>query len=235
MHWRNDHQNSDFDRVFLHTIALAPIIAIVFSSLLTGLVVRDMWGSSLWGFIGVWALYHVHLTPARNDLRRFFYAWIFIFLLGLTASAASDLFGPLWLKHGKRSHFPGYALAQQINQTWEERMHAPLTYVVGETWLAGNLAYYTQAKTAADRPHVFIQADSNISPWIDTDHFKQNGGVLIWCDKHCLGEDYAKNIPAYLFALFPNAVLQQPLTLAWQTIYHVPTAAIGWAIIPPSP
>ena len=68
-----------------------------------------------------------------------------------------------------------------------------------------------------ERPHVLIMGDYRISPWIDADDLQKSGGIIVWCAAHCLDKNYAVAIPPYLTEAFPNAEVQQPLTLLRQT------------------
>ncbi|MDD3288649.1 MAG: glycosyltransferase family 39 protein [Alphaproteobacteria bacterium] len=222
-------KDKSFDTVFLHTVALAPLATLLFLSLFAGIKIRDMWGSSLWMFIGLWALINLKYDITPRSIKRFAIAWGFVFALGLATYAGFEHFGPLALNTGKRVHFPGKEMSEQITRSWADRYKTPLKYAIGDTWLAGNLAYYADSP----RPHVFIQADPTISGWINGEDVHRNGGILLWCGKHCADENSARSIPGYFSEIFPSAEVQQPLTLSWQTVYPVKPAIIGWAIVPP--
>jgi hypothetical protein len=104
-----------------------------------------------------------------------------------------------------------------------------LRYVIGDVWPAGNVAWY-----ADDRPHVFLDGNPRISPWIDPDDLKKSGGVIIWCI-HCGSREEPRTESENIKALMAHAEVQAPLTLKRMTFANVSPAEIGWAILPPTP
>jgi hypothetical protein len=144
---------------------------------------------------------------------------------------SDSVFPPLGRK-AKRIHFPGMAIARGIETEWEKTSGDPLRYVVGDVWLAGNVAFYAGNDGRTDRPHVFIDANNAVSPWIDENDLKRSGGVLVWCGMGCHDEDAAKNIPAYMMQRFPNAKLQKELIIASRKTSDFLPFVVGWAIIP---
>jgi hypothetical protein len=226
--------SSAFDRHFLHAIALGPVIVLLALSASIGFRPRDMWGACLWNFIGLWAVAFIIRPLSLERLRLFAYAWVAVFLLGLAALAFSNIFG-VYVTHAPlRVQFPGRALTERMMSEWQK--HEPGTlpsYIAGDTWLAGNVAFYAPAASAHARPHVFIMADPLISPWIDANDLERKGGILLWCSNRCADPESAKSIPSYYLERFPDAQIQQPLTLSWQTQAALPSVIAGWAIVPP--
>jgi hypothetical protein len=77
-----------------------------------------------------------------------------------------------------------------------------------------------------DRPStLFIHGGFRFSPWVDVEKLKQSGAVLVW-DAREEGGD----IPPYLAAQFPNAVLQS----GFSVYQSVSKYQIGFAILFPS-
>jgi 4-amino-4-deoxy-L-arabinose transferase-like glycosyltransferase len=210
-------------------LTFAPLVLLLLMSALTGMKMKDMWGTPLFCFLGLWLL---HAFPCQEPLKRlrFLIATVAAFLLGLFIFVAITYGGPFFTHKGKRAHFPGAALAAYIEKTWQVRRGEPLSYVIGDTWLAGNIAYY-----AKDRPDVLMSGDYNITPWIKPADVMTKGGILVWCQDQCRNEEAAMTIPPHLAEKFPNAWRQPPLTLPWQTDADIPQAIIGWAIINPAP
>jgi 4-amino-4-deoxy-L-arabinose transferase-like glycosyltransferase len=218
-----------FDRYFLTMIVICPFVIMLLMSAFAGLRMHDMWGTPLWNFVGLWAVVVLCPPLTKRSLRHFVVALGFIFVLGIAAYTGSIVFGPYVMQRPLRVEFPGRKLAQRASELWERTYHKPLQYVIGDTWLAGNIAYY-----APSRPHVLIMGDYRISPWIDPEAIKVNGGILVWCADHCLDQKYANNIPQYLLDQFPQAKIQEPLTLLRETQANVPSVVIGWALVPPA-
>jgi hypothetical protein len=156
---------------------------------------------------------------APESLPRFALVWTLVFSLPVTAFAVAQLVGSSAIKHEKKARFPGAALAGAITAQWHERTGQKLRFVVGDTWLAGNVAFYS-----ADRPSLFIDAEPRLSPWVEPDALSQAGAVLVWS----VARD-GEAIPAALAAVFPTAEGQEPLALRGRS----DDRRIGWAIVLP--
>ena len=219
---------ASFDRVFLSFAAFGPFLTTFCLSLFFGYHIRDMWETPFWNFIGLWAVVFFRPALTSFDLHRFSIAWVLVFFAGLLAFVSNETLSPYVTAKPKRTIFPGHRLSDAIISQWHARFHAPLHYVIGNTWLAGNVAWY-----ADDRPHVLMEGDPSISPWIDMSDLKKSGGVIVWCihcgEKH-IGPD---SVPDALQTEFPQAQVQAPLTLLRMTFANVSPAVIGWAIVPP--
>ena len=55
-----------------------PLAMVLVFSLYTGIRLRDMWGTCLWNFIGLWLIVNVTGELDINAIRRFTRAWLFI-------------------------------------------------------------------------------------------------------------------------------------------------------------
>jgi len=226
-----------FNDIFLHAVTFGPLAIIVIYSLISGFRPRDMWGSCLWNFIGLW-LVTFALPPLdtaslkRFAIKRFAIAWSVIFALGLIVMAASNALYP-YIKHkGQRVNFPGQALSEKITSAWRERFDTSLPFVIGDTWLAGNVAYYAGNITTGERPRVFIAADYKINPQMKPKDIQEKGGILVWSATNA---NAAQNMPADLRTKFSKAEIRPSLALTPQTGADIGKVFIGWAILPPSP
>jgi len=223
-----------FDRIFLHVVALGPITVLLLLSIILGFRPRDMWGACLWNFIGLWAICFLSPIVTLAHLRRFAFTWASVFILGIVAIISSNIVGVYFTQTPLRVQFPGQALAEKIIDKWQKITQKPSpAYVIGDTWLAGNISYYTPTPFTSLRPRVFIHGDSVISLWINPIDVKREGGILVWCSNRCADIKVAENIPSYLIERFPDAQIQQPLTLSWQTAANMSPLFVGWAVLPP--
>ena len=218
---------ASFDRIFLSFAAFGPFILAFFMSLIFGYHIRDMWETPFWNFIGLWAI--VFLRPALmpQDVRRFAMTLGVALCAALLVFIGSVSLGPYVSHKNNRMIFPGSKLSQNIIDTWHGRFRTPLHYVIGDVWPAGNVAWY-----ADDRPHVFVDGEPKINPWIDPAQLKKEGGVVVWCI-HCGERLMSEDMPSALKKKFPEAQIQPPLTLKRITYANVSPAVIGWALIPP--
>jgi len=147
-----------------------------------------------------------------------------IIVMSLTAGSYLAVYigEPYMLHRAKRVHFPGQIMADIITREWRQFAHQPLLFVVGELWEGGNVCFYS-----SDRPSLLLDGNLRISPWIRLAEVQKAGGVIVW-----LKRDYT-GIPERYAQLFPNAILQPPLKIAYQTQAPLEPVEIGWAIIPP--
>jgi len=219
---------ASFDRIFLIFAAFGPFLVMFTVSLVLGYHVRDMWETPFWNFLGLWAVVFLRPSLLSQDLHRFALSWIVIFVAALFLFVANETLSPYVTSKPKRTNFPGKHLSGVVVNYWHDRYHKPLKYVVGGVWPAGNVAWY-----ADDRPHVLLEGNASISPWIDMKALRQEGGVVVWC-MHCSGRPDISPPPAFMHDMFPSAEIQEPLVLKRVTFANIPPAMIGWAIIPPS-
>ena len=216
-----------FDRAFLYFVTFGPAVITAMIAMATQGVIRNMWATPFWNFIGLWAVFFFQPTFTPRNLRRFAYTGGFLFIAGLAGFFAVEDLGPYITHKAKRINFSGPRFAEQISRTWHDRYHEPLRYVVGDTFIGGAISWY-----APDRPHQLTDGNYKISPWINPADIKKYGGVIVWCGAHCDTQDTASP-PAYISEIFPQAEIQQPLVFPLNTGAKVPEGKVEWAIIPP--
>jgi hypothetical protein len=218
---------ASFDRIFLSYVAFAPFVSMLCVSLVFGYHIRDMWETPFWNFIGLWALVFLRPSLGTHDIKRFRTCLCLTFFIGLFFFVCNETLSPFIKDKPKRTNFPGKHLSAQVSKNWYDRYHVPLNYVIGDVWPAGNVAWYSD-----DRPHVYMDGDLRESPWIDQNDLKKSGGVIVWCIQ-CSDRVKTPEMPPALKATFPEAEIQEPLTLQRTTFANVAPAIIGWAILVP--
>jgi 4-amino-4-deoxy-L-arabinose transferase-like glycosyltransferase len=226
-HAPNSKPAPSFDRIFLTFAAFGPFAAMFCMSLVFGFHILDMWETPFWNFFGLWAIVFMRPALMPQDVRRFAMTWAVIFCAGLLIFTANETLSPYVMSKPKRTIFPGKHLAEMIGDTWHRRFNTTLNYVIGDTWPAGNVAWYLP-----DRPHVYMDGLPIINPSIDFNALKHDGGVIVWCI-HCGERTVDDAMPAPLTAEFPEAEVQPPVTLKRMTAADIPPVVIGWALVPP--
>jgi hypothetical protein len=222
-----------FDRAFLTAMTFGPCVLVFLMALVLGYKVHDMWGTPFWNFIGLWTLAYFQPAMTTQTVWRFMASLTVVFCATLMIYGGSVVVYPYATDKVLRVHFPGKDLAREITVGWKNATPMPLRYVIGDTWPAGNVAYFSK-----DQPHVFISRDFSISPWVTPEDIKRDGAVFVWCIQYCSNGNYVNNwkdiqgMPEFM-QQHPNAKIQESLTLKKKTEAKVPSAVIGWAILPP--
>ena len=224
---------SSFDGMFLCCVTFGPALITCLIAAVSGGVIRTMWATPFWNFIGLWAVFYFQPDFSSKNFRRFIGLWSFIFIAGLVGFFSIEALGPYVTHKAKRINFSGQRFAEQISKIWHQRYHQPLRYVVGDTWIGGNIAYY-----AGDRPHLLTDGDYKISPWVTPQEIKKHGGIIVWCGTHCDIQDQGGRqdqvpTPAYIHTAFPQAEIQPPMIFPQKIGAPVPSAMVEWAVVPP--
>jgi 4-amino-4-deoxy-L-arabinose transferase-like glycosyltransferase len=216
--WKSDR----YEAALIFWLAFMPLILLLLFSLFSAEKPRDMWGMPFLSFIPLW------LTTSFRIYTRFrFFSMIWggLFLLGLAAFAGNFLFAVPYGFKPLRGQFPGKELSSTLHQRWEEAMPTSLEYVIGDAWMAGNVAFHSSNRP---RPHVWIDGSEATSPWIDPQKVKTSGALLVWRINN------PQDPPPPWVRSFPRTRMQKPLELRWQTRGTAPPIMVGWAWIPPT-
>src|SRR4029077_17117146 len=81
-----------------------------------------------------------------------------------------------------------------------------------------------------DRPHLFLAATPQRTPWTNSAKFNETGGVVVW-----RASDTARTPPADIAQRFPGIVPEVPRSFEWLVNGRQPLLRIGWAIVRPKP
>jgi|GEM_PF-724183 len=209
-----------FDQQFLIYLSLGPLLLAVLISILTGIKLHIMWGSALFSLWGM--LFFSFFQPVLNDrkLYRFFVMLLLLFFMTLIGYLLSIH----WSKNNSSAHFPGRPIAHNLIESWYQRYHQPLAYVIGNRWLAGNLSFYSHL-----HPIVLIDGDLRLAPWLDPPDLNRKGALLIW-DVNQFGSI----IPAqYKHFLTKENLVTEIKTFAWQNAPNEEPVKIGVLFLPP--
>jgi hypothetical protein len=119
--------------------------------------------------------------------------------------------------------FPGRALAAEVERAWQAESSAPLEWIGGEWWLAGNAAFY-----ARQNPRVYGDLDTRVTPGASDEQLLAAGGILLW-------EADARHSepPADWQTRFPGIRILPPVEVHHSTVAKLAPARFGMAVIPP--
>jgi hypothetical protein len=229
-----------FNRRYVAALALGPFAVTTIVAAALGRQPLAMWGYPLWSFapLAVLMFWPPALEPAQ--LRRFAAAALTVLIAFPIGFAVAELGEPLIRERHKATQFAGRQLADIITRQWREKTGTPLTYVGGarvivgtrgEALGAGQFTANNVAVYSSDRPHVVVNGELALSPWIDPAELERRGVVLLWQPP-----DNETPMPENIRRAFPRAEMQPPLFLPRRTLFRSSQQdLVHYAIVPPRP
>jgi 4-amino-4-deoxy-L-arabinose transferase-like glycosyltransferase len=208
----------NFDRLFLVVLALGPAVFSIALSIATLRPPRHMWGAPLFCFLGL--LIAVWVKPELNPQRwrKFAIGWLAALCFPMLMFGLDQRFHTALTGSDNRAHYPGQVLGMEVTKRWHALTGKRLDFVVGDTWHAGNVAFYS-----ADRPSVYFNQYQH-NPWSPIEDIRSAGGVIVW---EIDGADAA--MPKDIAAQFPQAILQPEIILQGRTSSY----KVGVAVVMP--
>ncbi len=202
---------------FLLWMSFGSFVITVLLSLIFGWILNAGWGQpllTLWPLILVIAFQPVVTVQRFYRLLAMGFVLLVAFWIGYSVSM---------LRAGDSSsaHYPGRSMAARVTKLWNQKYHIPLSYVIGRRWEAGNVAFYS-----ADKPHVYIDADSVKSFWINQRDLERKGAVFVWDIERA-------NDSGDLHKRFPTLTDQPPQTFCYYRSNCSAPIKLGVAFLPP--
>ena len=217
--WARQSRSDGADRDFLLMLALGPALLTALAALLTGMGLRDMWGTPMWNLSGLLLVSYLKpevLKDKAHRLWRVTAIWLGVLLLlyGLAA-----IIGNQYKSKPSRTAWPDRALADGVQQQWREVTGCDaIPVVAGDYWLAGLVSL-----RAEGRPSVLIEGDLALSPWLKEQQIKQQGVLLVWQSSDASVPAMFEDLPA------PDAFGQ--LQLEWRQ--GEAPLLINWGVVSP--
>jgi hypothetical protein len=209
-------------RNFVYFFAIAPGLA---GSLVSGLFGFDrvaggagiaLLMSGLAAIVATGDLVHLrHQIILRS-------VWAAAVVAPALAVVATALFQP-WTGSGEvATSLPASAIAHFFGDNFERRTNHPLPAVAGDAQLA------TLITLDASRPHLFLDAAPQRTPWLTPTKFNETGGVVVWRASDTVGTP-----PEEIAKRFPGLVPELPRAFDRLVNGRQPLLRIGWAIMRP--
>jgi hypothetical protein len=209
-------------RNFVYCFAIAPALA---GSLIAGLFNLDrvVGGSGIALLMSGLAVIVatgdlVHLR--RQRLLRS--VWVVAVVAPAFAVIASTLFLPWTGGSEVATSLPARSIAQFFGDSFERRTNQRLRAVAGDPAIASLVAL------DRGRPHLFLDATPERTPWLNPQKFTESGGVVVW-----RASDTAGTPPPELAKRFPGLVPEVPRAFDWLVSGRQSLLRIGWAIVRP--
>lgn len=207
----------------LATLGLGPLLLFVAAAVILQINLLHMWAAPLFLtsaplLLGWSRPAHAHLHGQRFTCGVI--AWV---LLMVALYTTALVVGPKMKHHADRTDYPGRQLAKSVEQRWHEFTGQSLAIVVGETFIAGNVAAYS-----TDHPSVYINGKSSDALWLNDELVRDHGAIFVWSKNP---SDQA--LMQSLQARFPNMTFMQDLILTSNIGTHDFKTNVTWAVLLP--
>jgi hypothetical protein len=209
-------------RDFVYFFAIAPALG---GSLIAGLFDLDrvvggtgiaLMLSGLAAVVATGDLIHLR----RQRMLRAVWAAAILTPALVTISAA--LFLPWTASNAVATSLPARSIAAFFGDSFERRTNQRLRAVAGDAEIASLIAL------GSGRPHLFLDASPQRTPWLTPAKFNQSGGIVVWRAADTVGTP-----PPDIAARFPGLVPEVPRAFEWLVNGRQPLLRIGWAIVRP--
>lgn len=213
------YQITAFAWQFMLLVGFGPFIVTILLSIIIGWALHTGWGAPLpilWG-LGLIAYAQPTITRGR------FYGFIGALTILTTLAVIIYSYSKIYAGDSSSANYPGRDMAKNLTALWHERYHTKLDYVAGPRWEAGNVAYYSM-----DKPAVYIEWNSMLSPWVDESRLRQHGAIFIWSTQYAM--DFGR-----LKQRFPQLEEAKQLFFPWQRNHYknAQPLAVWVAFLPP--
>jgi hypothetical protein len=209
-------------RDFVYFFAIAPALA---GSLVSGLFGLDRVVGGSGVVLLMSGLAAIVATGDLIQLRRqrlLRLIWAAAVVAPALSVILTTLFVP-WTGGGElATSLPASSIARFFGDSFERRTNQRLGAVTGDAQLASLVALDVA------RPHLYLQATPERTPWLTLARFNEIGGVVVW-----RASDTAGTPPAEIAQKFPGLVPEVPHAFEWLVNGRQPLLRIGWAIVRP--
>ncbi|MEI6065863.1 MAG: glycosyltransferase family 39 protein [Methylococcaceae bacterium] len=212
----NDHR-------FLMIMLFTPLILALLPMLLKGSFLSSNWVSAFFlpaGIVLVSCFFRQH-DEARLLKNTQYLVWAIQVIILLGFFVGTVLY-PAMAGCNVKSNFPGKLLAERVTDIWSEHQQQPLTIVIANTWLGGNIMLHIRPE-----PTLLIDNNTIISPWVSRQDIASCGALVLTTGAEKASPDYS--------ALFDPALIIGTFSLPWG---HAPQGTVEeytWAILAPEP
>jgi hypothetical protein len=148
--------------------------------------------------------------------------WGAAIVLPALSVVAATLFLPWTGSSEVVTSLPARSIAQFFGDSFERRTNQRLRAVAGDAQIASLISL------DRGRPHLFLDATPERTPWLTPAKFSETGGVVVW-----RASDTAGTPPPELAQRFPGLTPEVPRAFEWLVNGRQPLLRIGWAIVRP--
>ena len=209
-------------RNFVYFFAIAPAIA---GSLISGIFNLDRVVGGARVALSMSGLAVIVATGDLVHLRRqrlLRAIWAAAIVAPALVAVVGTLLLPWTGSNEVATSLPARSIARFFGDSFERRTNQPLRAVAGDAQLAGLVAL------DHGRPHLFLDATPQRTPWLTPAKFNETGGVVVW-----RASDTSGTPPPEIAQRFPGLTPEVPRAFDWLVNGRQPLLRIGWAIVRP--
>jgi 4-amino-4-deoxy-L-arabinose transferase-like glycosyltransferase len=215
-----DEANND-DRRFLLLMQFTPLLLAMLPLLIKGNSLNSNWVSAFFLPSGILLVHYLFRSYQQDQLLKNTsrLVWGIQILILLIFFGGSVLY-PAMTGRSARTNYPSQELANTVSAIWREHQQQPLSIVIAENWIGGNVLLHTRPE-----PLLLIDNDTVISPWLTRDDVASCGALV-------LTSVADKSTPVYA-NLFNQAAAMGTFALNWGYAPRGKVMGYAWAILSP--
>jgi hypothetical protein len=210
------------DRNFLLTMLFTPLILAMLPLLIKGAPLDISWVAAFFLPAGIVLVLCFFLRYDEAQLlqntRRLVWGIQIIFLV---VFFVGKVLYPAMTGSSVQTNFPGQLLAEKASAMWRENSQQPLTIVIANTWLGGNVLLHARSELT-----LLIDNNTVISPWVSRQDVASCGALVL--------TDVKKGFTRFAY-LFRLASATGTFSLNWGYAPRGEVVQLAWAVLAPEP
>lgn len=209
------------DRRFLFMMLCTPLFLAILPLLFNGNSLNSNWVSAFFLPAGI-LLVHCffrHYNEARLLKNTQRVVWVIQIVILLIFFVGAVVY-PAMAGRNARTNYPSLQLAEQVSAIWHAHQQQPLTIVIANNWLGGNVLLHVRPE-----PTLLIDNDSLTSPWLSRQDVASCGALVLTTVAEM-------TLPAYA-TLFNEATATGTFALNWGHLPRGEVVHYAWAIKSP--
>jgi 4-amino-4-deoxy-L-arabinose transferase-like glycosyltransferase len=211
------------DRRFLLFMQFTPLLLAMLPLLINGNSLNSNWVSAFFLPSGILLVHYLfrgyqQAQLLKNTSRLVWFIQIVILLIFF----AGSVIYPAMSGRSARTNYPSQELADTVTTIWRDHQQQPLSIVIAENWVGGNVLLHTRPE-----PLLLIDNDTVISPWLTREDVASCGALVLTSIDD-------KSTPVYA-DLFNQAVAIGTFALNWGYAPRGKVMGYAWAILSPKP
>lgn len=210
------------DTFFSCLLGFGPIIFFFLLASILGFLIQIEWFVPFLSFVGT-AFFVIFKPPiSKHSINRYIIVLITLMII-------TNFSYILVSKKRTELHYPGPEMAKFATQLWHTQYQTKLSYIAGNRFPAGYIAFYS-----SDKPQVWTEWDTTRSSWIDL-HVLRCKGALFVTEKFNARLHETPDFPAQIRQQFPELHNFPIQIFKWyRNPANKPPIKVRFALLPPN-